>query len=132
MKELPYTIRIPSWKVLFVHAGLLPDRPVETQLLSDMTMMRNVMETEGVNKWIGSSRDKEGEPWVNQWNGGSDGYHVYFGHDAKRGLQLTDFATGLDTGCAYGRKLSAVILPSKALVQVTALRAYEPIKGGSD
>ena len=54
---------------------------------------------------------------------------MYFGHDAKRGLQLVGAATGLDTGCCYGRQLSAMILPERRLVQVQALRVYEEIKG---
>ncbi len=115
---------------MFVHAGLVPNCELDQQLVGDMTTMRNIRSCPtDETKLIACSTDKVGEPWVNKWDGGLEGYHVYFGHDAKRGLQLSSFATGLDTGCAYGRSLSGIILPEKKLIQVPALQVYEPVKG---
>lgn len=35
---------------------------------------------------------------------------VVYGHSASRGLDIKRWAKGLDTGCLYGRKLSALVL----------------------
>jgi hypothetical protein len=61
-------------------------------------------------------------PWATQWP--SDQPHVIFGHDALRGLQQHENATGLDTGCLYGRALTALNLPSGKLVSVQARHQY--------
>ena len=105
LRELPYTISIPSYDALVVHAGLVPGRPLQDQHPTDMHSMRNVVTSTSISGTIceppsyeGVSTTTEGVAWASLWRGP----HVYFGHDAKRGLQQHEFATGLDTGCCYG------------------------------
>lgn len=66
-----------------------------------------------------------------------DLYHgpklVVFGHDARGGLVRREhngrvIALGLDTGCVYGRRLTAWVMEEDRIVQVPARRMYyDPI-----
>jgi hypothetical protein len=49
---------------------------------------------------------------------------ISFFVDADRGLQQYEHAIGLDTGCVYGGRLTACILPERRLVSVSARREY--------
>ncbi|KXN84712.1 hypothetical protein AN958_12139 [Leucoagaricus sp. SymC.cos] len=42
---------------------------------------------------------------------------VIYGHTASRGLDINQHSFGLDTGCVYGRELTAMILGPKPLVK---------------
>eukprot|EP01032_Pedospumella_encystans_P027177 gene27177-30722_t len=148
LRELPYIISIPSYKIAVVHAGLVPNVALEQQSFADLVTMRNVAKAESPShspfggsdcsgeshgsssRWEGSSKGNIGEAWAKVWSedpqsGNFSHYHVYFGHDAKRGLQQYEYATGLDTGCCYGRQLTGIFVPSKEIVQVDAHRVYE-------
>jgi hypothetical protein len=80
----------------------------------------------------GAPQKTWGIPWGSCYTGL---FHVVFGHNARREPQIHDDATGLDTGCVYGGRLSALVLlegqsppPRKerleALVSVPARRSY--------
>lgn len=114
LTNLPYTISLPWLNVVFVHAGFLPGIPLEQQPLTEMIELRNVVpgplidaqSPEGARNEDSKHIDRS-VPWASVWQGPQ---HVYFGHDARRGLQKEKFATGLDTGCVYGGSLSGLYL----------------------
>lgn len=43
LETLPFTLRLPAYGILIVHAGLLPGRPLEKQEMFDMIKMRDVV-----------------------------------------------------------------------------------------
>jgi hypothetical protein len=138
MSELPYTIRIPGTMMgkdvdtLIVHAGLLPGvHNLEEQSIETMITIREVEAKEtddGKYQYYcsgnGGDNKKPRYAWASVWKGPE---RIIFGHDARRGLQLNDWATGLDTGACYGKKLTAIILPECKFIFVDALEAYCPI-----
>jgi diadenosine tetraphosphatase ApaH/serine/threonine PP2A family protein phosphatase len=101
-----------------VHAGAVPGVPFEKQTREHLTTMRSIDHDGNPTKKI------EGRPWAAVWPGPEP---IVFGHDAIRGLQRHRFAIGLDTGCVYGRRLTAILLPERRLVSIEARRAYATI-----
>lgn len=107
---------------LVVHAGFVPGVPFDEQRPEDLMNLRSIRDDGTPSKKL------DGRPWASVWSGPE---RVIFGHDAVRGLQLYPFATGLDTGCVYGKQLTGIILPERRLVSVPARRVYVPIEGPS-
>jgi hypothetical protein len=103
---------------LVVHGGVVPGVAIDKQERAHLLNLRSISD-KGV-----PSKKIEGAPWASLWRGPP---HVVFGHDAVRGLQRHKWATGLDTGCVYGRELTALVLPEGRLVSVPARRAYTPM-----
>ena len=104
-KELPYTISAPSIQSIFVHAGILPGHAITDQFYYDLCCIRDIVKTEDIGWKPVPPGTTDSVPWASAYGQDSDDSpHIYFGHDAKRGLQLHKFATGLDTGCCYGKR----------------------------
>jgi len=109
LEALPLFLRIGSTapgepEVAIVHAGLVPDVAIEAQRPEHLLSLRSIADS--------------GEPTSR----GPE--RVVFGHDAVRGRQQYPMATGIDSGCVYGRDLTALVLPEEKTVQVAALKRY--------
>ena len=100
---------------MVVHGGVVPGVPIEKQEREHFLTLRSIREDGTPSKKI------EGRPWAAVWKGPE---RIVFGHDAVRGLQQEPMATGLDTGCVYGGKLTALLLPERKLVSVSARKSY--------
>mmetsp|Transcript_26583 Transcript_26583/g.62451 ORF Transcript_26583/g.62451 Transcript_26583/m.62451 type:complete len:1018 (-) Transcript_26583:109-3162(-) len=116
MYSLPWYISSPDLGALFVHAGFVSGIRLAKQNPRLMMNMRSILPDGTV-----TSKFFNNWPWARLWDGPQT---VLFGHDADRGLQQYEHAIGLDTGCVYGGRLTACILPEKRLVSVNARRQY--------
>lgn len=105
MESLPYTITIVDIDAIIVHAGLINDVKLQEQKVYDMITMRNSTRDK-FNNLCGSHYSNIGNPWYNYWTGS----FVIYGHDAVRGLTKSSNAYGIDTGCCYGKQLTACII----------------------
>ncbi|MEM9694571.1 MAG: metallophosphoesterase [Myxococcota bacterium] len=102
VKAMPLWLDLEEHGVRVVHAGVVPGQPIDAAPRRALLYMRS-LDDDGNPR----ERRQEGQPWASRYRGPP---HVVFGHDAVRGLQLHPWATGLDTGCVYGGRLSALVL----------------------
>ena len=98
---------------MIVHAGIRPGRTMEEQNVEDLTELRTL---DGPNP-----RSRIGTPWFERYE---DAKTVIFGHWVFATPLIRKNAMGIDTGCVYGGRLTAVVLPDERLVSVPARRAY--------
>ena len=130
LERLPLWLELPEHDVLVVHAGLVPGVALTQQSPKVLLSIRCVTDSGEP-----SSR-RGGRLWGERYVGPP---HVLFGHNAREEPQVHRWATGLDTGCVYGGRLTALVLEAgcrvppgerrlTALVSVPARHPYVPIQ----
>ncbi len=110
LEKAPLYIREESF--LLVHAGINPERGLDNTSFQEFITIRT---------WPPVKGRIDGPRW-------HDFYRkqyplLVFGHDAPGGLVVKEqdghpYLLGLDSGCVYGRTLSAYILEERCLLQV--------------
>jgi hypothetical protein len=119
LETSPIWLDLPEHDLRVVHGGVLPGVPFEEQNPRTLMRLRTV-------RLQGPARGRS-VLWGAYYQGAP---HVVFGHNAAPGLQIHKWATGLDTGCVYGGRLTALVLAKgqkvpRSVAQRTALLVSE-------
>ena len=101
LETSPLVLDLPEHGLRVVHAGIVPGIAMEKQ--SPETLMR--IRTVRVGRR--GTRARANKLWGECYAGPPQ---IVFGHNAAPGLQLHRWATGLDTACVYGGRLTAMVL----------------------
>ena len=136
LRDLPVTLRFDfqnssmseSW--LVVHGGLLPRIPVESQKADTLLRLRWV---DQAGKHVALDPEDPKQPeGTNLWPEVYEGsLNVVYGHAAhslstprvdRNGVGAECW--GIDTGCAYGGRLTGLVLETREVIQVQAERVY--------
>jgi len=137
-QEVEAVLRGPDYHALLAHMyGNDPDHwePSLTGfarwrvIVNAMTRMR-VCSLQGrmVLSFVGEPKDAPPDmlPWFEVPGRASRGTRVIFGHWSAQGLVMQPDVVGLDTGCLWGRQLSALRLDDRRLFQVSCAEAQVP------
>jgi predicted phosphodiesterase len=133
--NMPLYIDIPEHNVVVVHAGLRQGVPLEKQTKDDLCYLRYMddcgkfVSLKKINK-AGSKEAVGAHFWTD--NGPFlGGKNIVYGHNVN---SMTDIRIdrfndgsacwGLDTGVAFGGRISALIWDTKEVVQVQAKQVY--------
>jgi hypothetical protein len=131
LEAMPLWLDLPEHGLRVVHGGVIPGQAIERMPPEAILKMRAI---DGRGRW---TDEKDERPlWGEVYLGPP---HVVFGHNAFADPQLHKWATGIDTGCVYGRSLTAIVLDRdepiprgrsvrRKLVSVAARRKYYPAK----
>lgn len=128
--QMPTSIKLEN--TIVVHAGLKPGISLSNQSKDDLMYLRY---TDKDKRFISLKKiSKFGKEatgahfWTEFWYGPES---VVYGHNVHsfeepliEEVRPGVFCYGLDTGCCFGGKLTAMVLETKEIVQVQAKRTY--------
>lgn len=128
LSGLPSFYEIPEYNLVVVHGGLLPGKLPAAMDPKKICRVRNI-KPDGSMASLQECDDHPEYPfWADLYDGPQ---HVVYGHSVFDEVYITGpvgpnqvMTYGIDTGCVYGNKLSALLLPEFQSVSVKARRAY--------
>lgn len=135
---LTYSFDVSGRTFMIVHGGIenrkIFNSDVRTTKFIDIDKkdrLRSVLRTRFVSHENGAmvslgSETSEDMYWADVYDGRYG--HVIFGHQFFKDVKFFNYATGIDTGCVYGNKLTAAVIDSNGnmtFASIPAARKYK-------
>ncbi|WP_309381686.1 metallophosphoesterase [Cerasicoccus frondis] len=119
MREFHLNLHFPGLNTVIVHGGFLPNVPWDEQPADVVTQIQVYNKKTGA--WGKRADVSGGETWMKYWQGPP---FVVTGHTPRSKVIRTKSAICIDTGCAYGGKLTAYEITGDRIIQVDARKTY--------
>lgn len=129
INRMPYSLKL-SDDLWVVHAGVKPNLPLDKQAKDDLIFLRY---TDSDRNFISLRKISKGKGegamfWTEFWEGPAS---IIYGHNVHsyENPLVTEVAPGvkcygIDTGCCFGGRLTALIVETGEMVQVQAKKIY--------
>ncbi|MBE0491203.1 MAG: metallophosphoesterase [Sulfurospirillum sp.] len=112
LRSLPYFIQIDRYTI--VHGGLQNSMNLQTLSQEDKDKIIKMRYLSKSGKFIAYEKeDKKSVFWADLYDG-KNGFVIY-GHQRFKEPKLSAHAIGIDTGCVYGQKLTALIVEEQEM-----------------
>lgn len=122
LSHRPLFIEDQEW--IAVHAGLPPTVSLTESSWETLTRVRHW--NPETRSMIPPERQSAGGPW---YLGVKGPKAIIYGHWATQGLQIKDFSKGMDSGCVWGGRLSALCWEDQSVYSVPAQQIYcQPLR----
>jgi predicted phosphodiesterase len=118
LESMTLHYEIPELDTVLVHGGFLPTQAWQTQPASVVTRIQ-VIDENGKPRKRGECPG--GTHWADLWEGPP---FVVYGHTPRPEVYERPSSIGIDTACAMGGSLTALVLPERKIIQVKAANTY--------
>ena len=133
IQNAPFFIKINNLTIL--HAGITNKIELLNANKKELESLTRTRELDENQKTLALGQSSYGSRFWSEFYDGSEGIIIY-GHEAFNKVKIDKYSFGIDTGCVYGNKLTALIIEdtkepmlSYNIIQVNAHKAYSTNKG---
>ncbi|WP_456480202.1 metallophosphoesterase [Nautilia sp.] len=127
IESMPFFLKLNHLTV--IHAGISNRLYLNNPKLNLMTLLLFMRDVDENGKFLPLNHNNPNASfWADVYNG-HEGFVIY-GHSPFKNPYIKKNSAGIDTGCVYGNKLTAVVIPNTLkpfeyeIIQVEARRRY--------